>query len=59
LNWLGRPNGRHLTTRACGSRSWGQSLLLLLEEDLLLDLLLLGDLGRRGNLGRLAEEGNL
>jgi hypothetical protein len=60
LDWLDRLNRPcHLTTRAGGSRSWGQNLLLLLEENLLLDLLLLGDLGSGGNLGRLTEEGNL
>lgn len=43
-----------------GSRArWKSGLLaLLLEEHLLLDLLLLGDLGVRGDLGGLAVERN-
>lgn len=48
-----------LSARTSGRGSRRQSLLLLLQENLLLDLLLLGDLRRRGNLGRLSEQGNL
>lgn len=37
---------RDFTSWTGGRRSWRQNLLLLLKEDLLLDLLLLGDLWR-------------
>lgn len=47
-----------LASGTSSGRARRQSLLILCEEDLLLDLLLLGDLWRRGNLGRLAVEGD-
>lgn len=50
---------RDFTSWTSGRRSWRQNLLLLLKEDLLLDLLLLGDLWRCRNLGGLSEEGDL
>lgn len=52
-------SGSHFAPRTGSRRSWWQNGLLLLHEHLLLDLLLLGDLGRGGNLGRLAVEGDL
>lgn len=52
-------SGSHFASRTGGRRSWWQNGLLLLHEHLLLDLLLLGNLGCSGNLGRLAVEGNL
>jgi hypothetical protein len=50
---------RDFASWAGGCRSWRQSLLLLLEKDLLLDLLLLCDLWRCGNLGGLSVERDL
>lgn len=45
---------RHLPPWPSRCRTWRESLLMLLEEDLLLDLLLLGDLRGGGDLGRLS-----
>lgn len=50
---------RDLPSRASGCRSRRQSLLMLLKKDLLLNLLLLRDLWRCGNLGRLSVESDL
>lgn len=49
----------HLSPWTSRCRTRRQSLLLLLEENLLLNLLLLSDLRGGGNLGRLPVEGDL